>query len=137
MWAQGHIDLPHGLGLGRVYPEAVERSEEEAATITAVSEEYDQLVSETDAADVLPPEMDARLEEIDKALQAFGQDFAYRPDDLARSGVIVSLGHDGLARFERGLVRIEDTLPEPEIEETEGETEFVYGLIGLRPKDSR
>ncbi len=113
-WADAHVDFPHGLGLGRVYPEAVARSEDEAAAVAALSEEYDRLVSETDAAEMLPPEMDARLEEIDRALQAFGPDFAYRPDDLARAGVIVTLGHDGVARFEHGLVRLEDALPEPE-----------------------
>ncbi len=113
-WADAHVDFPHGLGLGRVYPEAVARSEDEAAAVAALSEEYDRLVSETDAAEMLPPEVDARLEEIDRALQAFGPDFAYRPDDLARAGVIVTLGHDGVARFEHGLVRLEDALPEPE-----------------------
>lgn len=113
-WAQAHPDFPHGVGFGRVYPEAVARSEEDAAAVAALSEEYDRLVSETDAAEVLPPEVDARLEEIDEALQAFGPDFAYRADDLARAGVIVTLGHDGVARFERGLVRLEDALPEPE-----------------------
>ncbi|MBO9501652.1 ParB/RepB/Spo0J family partition protein [Brevundimonas sp. A19_0] len=113
-WAEAHVDFPYGLGLGRAYPEAVARSEEDVAAVAALSEEYDRLVSETDAAEMLPPEVDARLEEIDKALQAFGPDFAYRPDNLARAGVIVTLGHDGVARFERGLVRLEDALPEPE-----------------------
>ena len=113
-WAEAHVDFPYGLGLGRVYPEPVARSQDDVAAVAALSEEYDRLVSETDAAEVLPHEVDARLEEIDKALQAFGPDFAYRPDDLARAGVIVTLAHDGVARFERGLVRPEDALPEPE-----------------------
>jgi ParB family chromosome partitioning protein len=121
-WAQAHVDFPHGGDLGRVYPEAVARSQDDAEAIAALSEEYDRLVSETDAAEVLPPEVDARLEEIDEALQAFGPDFAYRADDLARSGVVVTLGHDGVARFERGLVRPEDALPEPE-PEVEAEAE--------------
>lgn len=78
--------------------------------IAALSQEYDRLVSETDAAEVLPPEVDARLEEIDRTLQAFGPDFDYSPEVKARSGVMVMLGHDGLARFERGLVRAEDAI---------------------------
>ena len=96
--------------LGRVYPVEVVRSEADAAQIAALSEEYDRLVSETDAAEVLPPEVDARLEEIDRALQAFGPDFDYSPEVKARAGVMVMLGHDGLARFERGLVRPEDAI---------------------------
>lgn len=75
-----------------------------------MSEEYDRLVSETDAAEMLPPGVDARLEEIDKALQAFGPDFDYTPEARARAGIVVLLGHDGLARFERGLVRAEDAV---------------------------
>lgn len=109
-WAEAVIDYPDLSGFGRVYPVAVERSEADAAEITALSEEYDRLVSETDAAEMLRPEVDARLEEIDKALQAFGPDFDYPAEARARAGLVVMLGHDGLARFERGLVRAEDAI---------------------------
>ena len=111
--------------MGRVYPVAVERSEADAAAITALSEEYDRLVSETDSAEALPPEVDARLEDIDKALQALGPDFDYPVEVKARAGIMVLLGHDGLARFERGLVRPEDVVSnrafDPEAPDIEGE----------------
>jgi ParB family chromosome partitioning protein len=113
-WAEAHADYPSGQRLDRVYPEAVIRSEEDAAALAALAEEYDRLVSETDAAENLPPEVDARLEEIDRALQAYGPDFDYRPEEKARAGVMVILGHDGAVRFERGWVRPEDALPEAE-----------------------
>ncbi|WP_404419579.1 ParB/RepB/Spo0J family partition protein [Brevundimonas vesicularis] len=109
-WAEASLEYPDMSGFGRVYPVAVERSEADAAVIAALSEEYDRLVSETDAAEMLPPGVDARLEEIDKALQAFGPDFDYTPEARARAGIVVLLGHDGLARFERGLVRAEDAV---------------------------
>jgi ParB family chromosome partitioning protein len=109
-WAEAAGDYAEWSALGRVYPVAVERTEAEAAEIRALSEEYDRLVCETDAADALPPEVDARLEEIDKALQAFGPDYDYPVEVKARAGVMVMLGHDGLARFERGLVRAEDAI---------------------------
>ncbi len=112
-WAEAVVDYPDLSGFGRVYPVAVERSEAEAAEIAALSAEYDRLVSETDAAEMLPPEVDARLEEIDAALQAFGPEYAYTPEARARAGVMVLLGHDGLARFERGLVRAEDVEKTP------------------------
>lgn len=111
-WAQVCTDYAEVSGLGRVYPVEVVRSEADAAEIAALSEEYDRLVIEADAVDVLPPETDARLEEIDKTLQAFGPDFAYTPEARARAGVMVLLGHDGLARFERGLVKVEDATAE-------------------------
>ena len=79
---------------------------------------FEQMISETDSAETLPPEVDARLEEIDRTLQAFGPDFDYPVEVKARAGVMVLLGHDGLARFERGLIRAEDTVseraPDPE-----------------------
>ncbi|GAA0211061.1 ParB family chromosome partitioning protein [Brevundimonas nasdae] len=108
-WAEAHADFPHGTGYGRVWPEPVERSEAEVSTIAALAEAYDAIIAEA-GEDGLTPEQDARLEEIDNALQDHGPDVAYRPDDLCRSGLIVTLGHDGLARFERGLVRAEDAL---------------------------
>jgi len=112
-WAEVSMDYPDVAAFGRVYPVGVERSEAEAAEITALSEEYDRLVSETDSAEMLPPEVDARLEEIDRALQAFGPDFDYTAEVKARAGVMVTLGHGGLARFERGLVRAEDVVADP------------------------
>lgn len=109
-WAEAAADYAEVNALGRVYPVAVVRSEADAAQIEALSEEYDALVSGSDAVDTLPPEVDARLEQIDKALQAFGPDFDYPAPAKARAGVMVLLGHDGLARFERGLVRAEDVV---------------------------
>lgn len=120
-WAEAAGDYAEWSALGRVYPVAVERAEAEAAEIRALSEEYDRLVCETDAADALPPEVDARLEEIDKALQAFGPDYDYPAEVKARAGVMVMLGHDGLARFERGLVRAEDVVREPPPADTPSE----------------
>lgn len=122
-WAEPCADYTEVSAFGRVYPVAVERSEADAAQIVALSEEYDRLVSETDAADVLPPDVDARLEEIDAALQAFGPDFHYPAEVKARAGVMVLLGHDGLARFERGLVRAEDAVVEPPSPSAEDESE--------------
>jgi ParB family chromosome partitioning protein len=121
-WAAAHFDFPYGETYSRVHAGAVERSEEDASAIAALSEEYDRLVIEMEDAEEPTPERDARLEEIDALLQAYGPDFAYTPDDLARSGVIVTLGYDGLARFERGLVRPEDVPAAPE-ESREGDVD--------------
>ncbi|MEN5175953.1 ParB/RepB/Spo0J family partition protein [Brevundimonas diminuta] len=103
-WAEACAEFAGVAAFGRVYPLAVERSEADAADMAALSEEYDRLISETDAVEVLPPETDARLEAIDRALQAYGPDYDYTPEAKARAGVMVMLGHDGLARFERGLL---------------------------------
>lgn len=116
-WAEPHIDYPRALGLARVYPHPVERPEDEAARMAALSEEYDALVSEWDAVEELPPEIEARFAEIDAALEAFGDGTAFDPDEIARGGVFVILGQDGVPRVERGLIRPEDLpVPEPEPE---------------------
>ncbi|WP_312162738.1 ParB/RepB/Spo0J family partition protein [Phenylobacterium sp.] len=127
-WAEAHIDYPRAQGLARVYPRSVERSEEAAAQIAALSEEYDALISEWDAVEDLPPEVEARFKEIDAALDAFGDGTAYDPEEIARGGVFVILGQDGVARVERGLIRPEDVPapepdPEPEAAPDSGEGE--------------
>ncbi len=119
-WAEAHIDYPRALGLARVYPHPVERSEEEAARMAVLGEEYDALVSQWDAVEEVPPEVEQRFAEIDAALEAFGDGTAYEPAEIARAGVVVILGHDGLARIERGFVRPEDeAVVEPEAEDEE------------------
>lgn len=120
-WAEGHLDYPHAHGFSRVYAYAVERSDEDKARLAALSEEYDALVDQWDSVEELPPEIEARFAEIDAALKAAGDSFAYDPDDLARSGVFVVLGHDGAPRIERGLIRPEDQAPQPEDEAAEVE----------------
>ena len=137
-WAEPALDYPDVSAFGRVYPVAVERSEADAAEIAALSEEYDRIVSEA-GAEGLSPEADARLEEIDKALQAFGPDFDYAADAKARAGVMVMLGHDGLARFERGLVRAEDAVappPEEEAEEDGGDADAGRGGGAPEPEEA-
>ncbi|WP_293828059.1 ParB/RepB/Spo0J family partition protein [uncultured Brevundimonas sp.] len=129
-WAEAASDYVAVNALGRVYPVEVVRSEADAAQIAALSEEYDALVSEA-GPEGLTPEADARLEEIDKALQAFGPDFDYPAEVKVRAGIMVLLGHDGLARFERGLVRAEDAVsdraPDPDAPESWSEPETQDG----------
>ena len=123
-WAEAHMDYPHGNPCSRVYPVQVERTAEEKAEIDAVSTEYDELVSKWSHLEELPPEVEARLDEIDAALEAFGDGYAYRPEEIARGGVFVVLGPDGAARIERGHVRPEDmpaVAAEPEPARAEGE----------------
>jgi len=148
-WVEVHADYPHTAALRRVYPRAVERSPEETVQIAALSEEYDGLVEQWAEVEDLPPEVDARLTEIDAALDAFGDGQAYAPDEIARGGAYVVLGQDGRARVERGFIRAEDEAPaeapeaggaesagERESEATGGEAEDVEP-DGLTPLSDR
>ncbi|KQW72239.1 chromosome partitioning protein ParB [Phenylobacterium sp. Root77] len=116
-WGEAHLDYPTGHGFARVYPHQVERSAEDAAQIEALSAEYDGLVERFADLDELPPDAEARLKEIDTALEAFGEPYAYDVDEIARGGLFVMLGHDGQARIERGFIRPADAAPPPESEE--------------------
>lgn len=131
-WAEPHIDFPRAFGFARVYPHPVERTEAERAQIAALSEAYDALVSEWDAVEALPPDVEARFQEIDAALDAFGDGTAYDPEEIARGGVFVILGQDGVARIERGLIRPED-VPAPEPDPEPGEAEVRTEDEGSEP----
>jgi ParB family chromosome partitioning protein len=115
-WATAALDYPHGHGFRRVYPHRVERSEDEQAQMAALGDQLQALSTEWADVEDLPPEVAAKFDELEAALEAFGDGYRYDPDEIARGGVFVVLGHDGEARVERGLIRPEDEAPEPEAE---------------------
>lgn len=120
-WAEGHLDYPSAHGLARVYPHKVEPTPEQQAQIEAVAAEYDALVEQWSHVEDLPSEVEARLKEIDAKLDAFGDGYAFDPDEIARGGLFVVLTQDGTTRIERGLIRAEDAKPDPEPEVAEEE----------------
>jgi ParB family chromosome partitioning protein len=125
-WAEAHIDYPHGHGLGRAYPGPVIHSSEDLAAHAALEAEQDALAAQWEAVEDLPPEVETRLREIEIDIAALDDGEAYALDDIQRGGVFVVLGHDGMARIERGLIRPEDEPPvSSEEEDAEGETVIV------------
>lgn len=117
-WTEAHLDYPASHTCSRIYPSPVERSEAEKAEIDTVSTEYDALVAEWSHLEELPPEIEARLAEIDAKLDAFGDGYAFALEEIARAGVFVVLSHDGSVRIERGNVRREDVpVRQPVLEE--------------------
>lgn len=112
-WAQAHLDYPSAHGCLRVYPHRIERTPEDEARIAELSATYDALTEQWAEVEDLPEDVEARFGEIDAELQAFGDGYGFDPEEVARGGVLVILGHDGQARVERGWVRPED-VPAPE-----------------------
>ena len=91
---------------------SAERSTPEV--VDALEAEYDTLFEQGSAlqdGDEPTGEIAERLQAIEAEIVAINGGERYRPEDMALAGAIVSLGHDGEARIERGLVRKED---EPE-----------------------
>jgi ParB family chromosome partitioning protein len=108
---RGRLSFPYGHehGLRELVGTTVDLTDEERATREALRDEYDRLEAEYAEADELPDEIDARLGEIEQALDAFEQRPAiYDPADIAIAGVFVSLDADGSLSVDRGYVRPED-----------------------------
>lgn len=119
-WGEAQLDYPSGHGLARVYPQQVERDAATQAQIDALAAEYDDLIEKVSDEEPMAPDISARLDKIDAELADFGDGYAFMPEDLARGGVFVLLGHDGNARVERGFIRAEDMAP-PAPDDEDGE----------------
>jgi len=122
-WAEAHIDYPHAHGLRRCYPQAVTLSDEDEARLAEASARYDQLSEGYDSYEEMPEEAAFELGALDTEIAALiDKRSAYDPEDIARGGVFVVLGHDGEPRIERGFIRPEDEQPvEPETEASVGD----------------
>ncbi|ACL62434.1 ParB/RepB/Spo0J family partition protein [Methylobacterium nodulans] len=109
-WVEVALHFPYGHknGLSRVFPEPV-LTDEETAARDALRAEYDDLEQQHAGDGDLPEEVDARLAELERAIEAFdARAFRYAPADIAIAGAFVSLDHDGELRIERGYVRLGD-----------------------------
>ena len=96
--------------LRRVWPSKVALSTEDEQRRDELASRYDELAEEHNrSADDLPEDVAAELDRIDAELATLGdkQD-VFRPEDVARAGVVVTLAVDGSLRIERGYVRLED-----------------------------
>ena len=128
-WVEASLSFPYGHehGLRALVGVTVDLTEEERATREAFREEYDRLEAEYSEADELPDDIDARLGEIEQALNAFEQrPSIYDPADIAIAGVFLSLDADGSLSVDRGYVRAEDERPVDaegdDMRETDGDT---------------
>ncbi|WP_343699741.1 ParB/RepB/Spo0J family partition protein [Caulobacter sp.] len=137
-WVECYLDHPHGHGCSRIREKVLARPADEVAMRQGLYEERDELIERyPDLAD-LPEEVEARLDLIDRELEALADDWGYDPAEKARAGTFLVLNHDGEARIERGFLRPEDLLPEPEPDEEEdeaGETSSVSVADGPAPQD--
>ncbi|MBB5221060.1 ParB family chromosome partitioning protein [Amaricoccus macauensis] len=125
-WIEIAMTFPYGHdhGLRQLVGTTVDLTEEERAIREALRDEYDRLEAEYGEADELPDEIDARLGEIEQALEAFERrPMTFDPDQIGKAGVFVSIDADGTVLVERGYVRPENEAPvEPEAEIIDPET---------------
>ncbi|WP_281823496.1 ParB/RepB/Spo0J family partition protein [Jannaschia rubra] len=101
----------HSFGLRRLIGDPVEPTEEETAAYEALKAEYAQLEDQYDGTEDLPDAVDARLGEIEDAMEACQtRPLTFDAEEMARAGVFVSIDHGGVLRIERGYVRPEDEM---------------------------
>jgi ParB family transcriptional regulator, chromosome partitioning protein len=112
-WIDVAVDFPYGhtFGLRRLMGEALAPDEAEQAAYEALTAEFAQIEAEQEGVDDLPHDVDARLGEIETAMEAYqNRPVIYDDDEKARAGVFVSVDGSGSLRIERGYVRPEDEL---------------------------
>jgi ParB family chromosome partitioning protein len=85
----------------RIYPQPRPLTDEEAETLALLETEYECLPEDH-------PKFDAEIERLEAAIEALRGPEMFAPEDIARAGAFVSLGHDGSTRIERGFIHPED-----------------------------
>ncbi|GBR02533.1 ParB/RepB/Spo0J family partition protein [Asaia siamensis] len=129
-WVETALSFPWGHTRDFVDIEGtpVSLSDEEVERLTALHREQETIEAEYAQADEFPEEVDARLGEIEQAIEALEErPVSFDPADMARAGVFVSLNTDGTLLVERGFVLPEDMLAEAEDghDESEGYDDVV------------
>ncbi|KZY43399.1 chromosome partitioning protein ParB, partial [Roseovarius sp. HI0049] len=120
-WVEVHLSVDYGAfrSFGRVYPQDIEPDADMLAEEERLIAREEELAAQNDGEDWTDAEteeyyaIEPRLREIE-ALQRERQPYA--DADRAIAGVVLTIGHDGALRIEKGLVRPEDipTAPEPD-----------------------
>jgi ParB family chromosome partitioning protein len=116
-WVETALSFPwgHTRQFAEIDGTPVALSDEEASRLTALHSEQETIEAEYAQADEFPEEIDARLGEIELAIEALEErPVSFDLADMVRAGVFVSLDTDGTLLVERGFVRPEDVLAEPE-----------------------
>jgi ParB family chromosome partitioning protein len=129
-WIEAAVDLPYGHEYGhrRITGTTEPLSEAEQAACDALVAEFDELTERYDGGDDLPEEVDARLGELETAIDGYVQRPAvYDALEQVRAGVFISLAGNGALRIDRGYVRAED---EPVVDAETGEVAEDAGAIG-------
>jgi ParB family chromosome partitioning protein len=120
-WVVAEPELDHEAcaGMRRVYAKPMPLSKTERKKLRKLEARYKALFDKYADSDV-PPEVAAKLERIEAAVETFcKQQYAAR--DVALAGAFVALAGDGSVRIERGFVRTEDEpKPKPKAKATHG-----------------
>ena len=112
-WVEVHLSVDYGAfrSFGRVYPQDIDPDPDLLTEEERLIAREEELAAKNDGEDWTDAEteeyyaIEPRLREIE-ALQRERQPYA--DEDRAIAGVVLTIGHDGALRVEKGLVRPED-----------------------------
>ena len=126
-----HFDYEARSQFQRRHPEPVPLPASEDEELDRIKREYEAMLEQDSDSDKENPrftEICARIDELED------RECVYTPEILAIAGAVISIGHDGKAAIERGLVRPEDA-PKKSAKpkssgdpESAGETESAFTL---------
>lgn len=104
LWVETVIDLDYGATnhFTHAYPEDVALSEADQAELDRLTTEYQSLDSDDEADEAHLALIDKRIDELTERTKSWS------PSVIAKAGALISLGHRGDIRIERGLIRPED-----------------------------
>ncbi len=121
-WVEALPALPGDLWrMARLRPQRVPLSAEDEARLAALGERLDAV--EVEAGDQLNDEQAAELGRIEEIDTIRAREIRWKPEDCARSGIIIAPDAAGGVRIERGVLRLgdpanDDTAPvEADVEE--------------------
>ncbi len=138
-WINVAVNFPYGYDtcMRRIAGTAQDLSEDEYAERETLRAEQDRLEEQYAQAEELPDEVDARLGEIETALEAFeNRPRLYDAADKASAGVFIGLSHDGALCVERGFVRSEDEASDEPGENEAGEANETQGAPETTPHNT-
>ena len=129
-WIEVSVDLPYGFGFGmrRLNSEQAPMTDAESVAHAKLLAEYQALKAEYAEVDEYPEEIDARLGDLEAAMEALEhRPSVFEPAEVVRSGVFVCLDRDGDLAIHRGYMRSED---EPQVYDSATEAGDVMGQGG-------
>ncbi len=114
-WIEVSLDLPYGYshGLRRLSGDPAPMTDDEGAAHAKLLAEYRALEEEHEGQDEFPEEIDARLGELEVAMEKLeARPLIFDDEEIARAGAFVTLDRYGELAVYRGFVRPEDELRE-------------------------
>jgi ParB family chromosome partitioning protein len=124
-WIEVAPEFPYGqtYGMRVIGSQRAPLSEDDIAKVEALRAQAEKIEERYVDADELPEETAHQLEEIEAELAAIHERPAlYDQAEIARAGAFVSIDGGGKLRVQRGYVRPEDEVLEPESEQPQADT---------------